>query len=136
MSKTICVCSSFKFYDDYLEMKKMWETSGIRVLGPVPHPKVRKQENPAEFMENLSDKEHEKIAREVEHKFLKKIRRADVIYVLAKNGYVGLSVSVEIGYAYGLGTLIFSSEKIVDFNVRSLINEVVGPEELLKKFKD
>lgn len=49
---------------------------------------------------------------EVERAFLAKLREADFVYVFNQDSYVGLSTSLEIGYALGLGKPIYSRQPI------------------------
>lgn len=130
MKKTICVCLSFRFYNEYLEIKKQLEAEGLEVFGPEYHPRIRNHKNPKKFFLSLPEAESEIIAKEAERSFLQKIDKADVVYILARDGYVGLSVSMEIGYAYHMGKPIFSSDVLADFVLRGLISDVMAPEEL------
>ena len=63
-------------------------------------------------------------------------KRADIVYIVDKDGYVGRSTSVEIGVAYGLGKEIYALEQIKDPAVDILINEVLSPEELITRIKE
>lgn len=59
------------------------------------------------------------------------IQSADMVYVFAKDGYVGKTVSLEMGYAHALGKQIVSSEIIQDESIQSIVNDVKKPEDLL-----
>ncbi len=59
------------------------------------------------------------------------IKSADMVYVFAKDGYVGKTVSLEMGYAHALGKQIVSSEIIQNESIHSIVNGVRKPEDLL-----
>jgi hypothetical protein len=62
---------------------------------------------------------------------LKRIDDADVVYVVNPGGYVGKSVSVDIGYAYAKNKLICALHSVDDPPVMDLVDEVLSPEELI-----
>ena len=62
---------------------------------------------------------------------LKRIDEADVVYIVNPRGYVGKSVSVDIGYAYAKNKSIFALHSVDDPPVTDLIDEVLSPEELI-----
>ena len=67
---------------------------------------------------------------------LKKIDDADVVYVVDPKGYVGKSVSVDIGYAYAKNKSIYVMHRVDDPPVTDLISDVLSPKvlvDLLKK---
>ena len=58
------------------------------------------------------------------------IGKSDVVYVVAKGGYIGKTVAMEIAYAFAKGKEIISSEVIEEFSARALVSKVVPPEKL------
>lgn len=62
---------------------------------------------------------------------LKKIDEADVIYVVNPEGYVGKSVSVDIGYAYAKEKPVYVMCRIVDPSLMGLISGILSPKELI-----
>jgi hypothetical protein len=62
---------------------------------------------------------------------LKKIDDADVIYVVDPQGYVGKSVSVDIGYAYAKNKLIYVMHPVDDPPIMKMVNGVLSPEDLI-----
>jgi len=66
---------------------------------------------------------------------LEKIDSADVVYVVNPDGYVGKSVSVDIGYAYARNKPIYAMHQIDDPPVMSLIKGVLSFEELINLLK-
>jgi len=67
---------------------------------------------------------------------LKKIDEADVVYVVNPDGYVGKSVSVDIGYAYAKNKSICVMHRLDDPPVMDLIESVFSLEELIDFIKE
>ena len=55
-----------------------------------------------------------KSVKDLEQKHLDAIQKADFLYVCDPGGYIGRSVSMEIGYAHALGRPIYALEKPED----------------------
>jgi hypothetical protein len=66
---------------------------------------------------------------------LEKIDKADVVYVVNPEGYIGRSVSVDIGYAFARNKPIYVMHPISDQPVMSLIKDVLSFEELINFIK-
>jgi hypothetical protein len=62
---------------------------------------------------------------------LKKIDDSDVVYVLNPEGYIGRSVSVDIGYAYARNKPIYAMHSIDDPPVMRMIKSILSFEELI-----
>ncbi len=62
---------------------------------------------------------------------LRKIDDSDVVYIVNPDGYVGKSVSVDIGYAYAKSKRIYAMCPIDDQPVANLIDGVMAPDELI-----
>jgi len=62
---------------------------------------------------------------------LRKIDRSDVVYVVNPEGYIGKSVSVDIGYAYAKNRQIYAMNQVDDPPVMDLVTGVLSPEELV-----
>ena len=78
----------------------------------------------------LTQKEKLKASRDAESGFLEKIDQSEAIYIVNPDGYIGASVTLEIGYAFAKSKPIFALENINDITVMSLIDKVLDPEEL------
>ena len=63
---------------------------------------------------------------------LQKIDDSDVIYIVNPDGYVGRSVSVDIGYAYAKNKRMYAMYPISDPPVADLISGVMTPDELVE----
>ena len=66
---------------------------------------------------------------------LDKIDKSDIVYVVDPNGYVGKSVSVDIGYAYARNKPIYVMIQIDDPTVMNLVKGVLSFQELLTLLK-
>jgi nucleoside 2-deoxyribosyltransferase len=66
---------------------------------------------------------------------LEKIDGADAVYVVNPGGYVGKSVSVDIGYAYARGKPIYATHSIDDPPVTGLLAGVLSHEKLIELLK-
>jgi len=66
---------------------------------------------------------------------LRKIDEADVVYVVNPGGYVGKSVSVDIGYAFARNKPTYVMHRIDDPPIMSLINGVLSFRELISLLK-
>jgi nucleoside 2-deoxyribosyltransferase len=68
-------------------------------------------------------------------RMFRKIDESDIVFVIAKDGYVGYSVSMELGYAYAKRKKIISSEEIKELAVRNLVSKVMSLEDLIEYLK-
>lgn len=66
---------------------------------------------------------------------LEKIDNADIVYVVNPDGYVGKSVSVDVGYAFARKKPIFVMHKIEDPPIMNLVQNVLSFEELIDSLK-
>jgi len=66
---------------------------------------------------------------------LEKIDKADVVYVVNPGGYVGKSVSVDIGYAFAKGKEIYAMHRIDDPPVMNLVKGILSFQRLIKLLK-
>ena len=64
-----------------------------------------------------------------------RIDAADVVYVYNPQGYVGNSVLTEIGYSFGRGKPIYSSEPIQDPLIAGLIDKIIPKAKLVDELK-
>ena len=65
-----------------------------------------------------------------------KIDDADVVYVVNPEGYIGKSVSVDIGYAYAKNKSIYALHLVNDPPVMDLIDNILSPEALINFLKE
>jgi len=67
---------------------------------------------------------------------LKKVDDADVVYIVNPGGYIGKSVSVDIGYAYAKNKSIYALHPVDDPPVMDLIDNILSPEALIDFLKE
>jgi CTP:molybdopterin cytidylyltransferase MocA len=67
---------------------------------------------------------------------LEKVDQADVVYVVNPDGYVGKSVSLDIGYAYARDKPIYVMYSVDDPPVMDLVAGVLTFEELVNFVKE
>ena len=67
---------------------------------------------------------------------LKKIDDADVVYIVNPQGYIGKSVSVDIGYAYAKNKVIYVMHAVDDPPIMNLISDVLSPKALIDFLKE
>lgn len=66
----------------------------------------------------------------------KKIDGADVVYIVNPEGYIGKSVSVDIGYAYAKNKSIYALHPVDDPPVMDLIDNILSPRALIDFLKE
>ena len=67
---------------------------------------------------------------------LKKVDDADIVYVVNPQGYIGKSVSVDVGYAFAKNKPIYVMHRIEDPPIMNLINAVLSPKALVDLLKE
>ena len=132
----VCLSGSFKFIDKIIEIENFLAENSIQCFSPVPH-SYRKESAPSTFTEDwdsLSEtqrlEESERIQKEYFHH---KVDPADIIYVVNPGGYIGASVTLEIGYSYALKKRIFALEPVKEYTVLGLIDKILTPSELIQE---
>jgi hypothetical protein len=118
--KTVFVASSKKFYEDVKKIKTKLDKLGVKGFYPY-----------FEFDAEAAEK-NEALKKKLTLNHFPEIDMIDVLYVFAKEGYVGYSVTIEIAYAYAKNKEIISSEPIKEFGVKALVSKVMAPEEFVK----
>jgi len=71
------------------------------------------------------------------HDHFYKIKMADVVYIYNKDGYIGVSTTLELGYAMALGKIIYALSEDKEEGCRNvLFREIIKtPNELANKLK-
>lgn len=126
--KSVVICGSGRFFDGIRDFAKKLKKLGVYVYEPNLYtPSGGKWKEIAEF-----DKKF--VALGLTHDHFYKIRMADVVFVFNKNGYIGNSTRLEIGYAAALNKPIFTLSNLdEEICSRVLFRECVStPEELVK----
>jgi nucleoside 2-deoxyribosyltransferase len=118
--QSVCICGSRRFYEEMVQLRNTFQARGIRCEWPLPGPRRAPQAMTA-------DEAREAITRHQEG-----MDRADCIFVFNKDGYLGNSVVVEIGYAYARRKPVYLLAPIHDPFLMPLVSAVVSIEELLQ----
>jgi hypothetical protein len=118
--KTVFVASSRKYYDMIKEIKRKLDKRGVKGFYLY-----------FDFHDEAVESNEEQ-KRKLTLGHFPELAQIDVIYVYAKDGYVGYSVTIEITYAYAKGKEVISSEPISEFAVRTMVSKVMTPEEFVE----
>ena len=118
--KSVCICGSFRFYDDMVALRDALQAQGIPCEWPTPGPRRAPQAmTPGE-------------AKEAILLHLQRVDRADLIFMFNKDGYVGNSVIMEIGYAYAQRKPVYVLAPIPDPFLMPLVTARVSIEDLVQ----
>jgi nucleoside 2-deoxyribosyltransferase len=118
--KSVCICGSFGFYGEMVELRNARQARGVRCEWPLPGPRRAPQAMTADD------------ARDAIMQHLERMDRAECIFIFNKGGYLGNRVVMEIGYAYARRKPIYVFAPIHDPFLRPLVNAVTSIEELLQ----
>jgi hypothetical protein len=110
--KRLYVCGSFKFMRDMERLERKLKEENL------PFQMSKKMDSPGILG------------------CLKKIDDADVVYIVNPEGYIGKSVSVDIGYAYAKNKSIYVMHRVDDPPVMDLVNGVLSPKALIEFLKE
>jgi len=128
--KSVVLCGSRKFKPDIKKFAKLLTKLGVVVYAPYLH------EGGNEW-DKLSDQYKKFTALGLTHDHIYKIKMADIVYVYNKDGYSGISTTMEIGAAVALGKPIYAySDKDNELCRQTLFREVIKtPKQLYQKLK-
>ena len=126
--KTVVLCGSRRFKQEMREFARQLQELGVVVYQPYLHSRH-------DEWANLSDEYKQYVALGLTHDHFAKIRLADVVFVFNKDGYVGNSTTLEIGYAVGRDKPIYALQTDESEICRQvLFREMLSsPAELVKK---
>jgi nucleoside 2-deoxyribosyltransferase len=118
--KSVCICGSFRFYEEMAQLRNALHARGILCEWPLPGPCREPQAMTADE------------ARDAITRHLERMDRAEIIFVFNKGSYLGNSVVMEIGYAYARRKPVYVLAPIHDPFLMPLVNAIVSIEELLQ----
>lgn len=104
--------------------------AGVQVLSPAD-PRVVDQVG--EFLFVASDRI--RAVKLVEDRHLESVRASDFLWLVAPDGYVGQSASLELGYAIAAEIPIFSNNKPSDLTLREYVRRVDGIQRAIQEVK-
>ena len=127
--KSVVICGSTRFKREATEFAKKLRELGVVVYEP--------NFNSGEGDWNSLSDDFKKFAvLGLTHEHFYKIQMADTVFIFNKDGYVGVSVTLEIGYAVGAGKPIYALNGDDELARQVLIREVISsPEELVRRLQ-
>ena len=126
--QSITICCSKRFLKEERAFAKKLRSLGCIVFEPPL--------STSKHWETLTEEEKVALASGLTLRHFEKIQKAEAIFVLNKNGYIGVSTNLEIGYAAALHKRIFFLEEDDDYPRKVLAEHVARtPAELLTKLK-
>lgn len=127
--KSVVLCGSRRFKPEMREFGKKLKELGVVVFEPYHH-------SGQDEWAGLSDDYKKFIALGLTHDHFYKIQMADVVFVYNKEGYIGNSTTLEIGYAVGAGKPIYAFSRDEELCRHVLFREILSsPEELIQRLK-
>jgi nucleoside 2-deoxyribosyltransferase len=128
--KSVVLCGSRRFKKELREFAKKLKEKGIVVYEPYLHSGKKE-------WESLSDSYKDFVYLGLTHDHFYKIKKADVVFVYNKGGYIGNSTTLEIGYAVACDKPIYALEEDTEEGCRNvLFTEIIKtPTQLIKRLK-
>jgi len=127
--KSVAICGSRRYKKEIRRFAAQLKKAGIIVYEPILNddPKINKLPTHFKKLAFLGLTHHQ----------FDFIRKADVVFFYNKNGYLGNSSTLELGFATALGEPIYALNEDRDEPCRNvLFDEIVKtPKELIKKLK-
>lgn len=126
--KSVVICGSKRFKPEIVKFAKALMKKNIVVHAPFLH------KGKDEWNELSQDyKNFVALGLTLDHFY--KIQMADVVYIFNKDGYAGVSTSMELGYSVAMGKTIYAySDQDEELCRKVLIKEFIKtPSELIKK---
>ncbi len=99
--KSVVICGSRRFKPEIREFAKELKNLGVVVYEPYLH-------SGQEEWVGLSNDYKKFVALGLTHAHFYKIQMADIVFVFNKDGYAGVSTTLEVGYAVALGKPIYA----------------------------
>lgn len=127
--KSVVVCGSKRFEKEVRKFAKDLKKLGVVVYEPILNKDRR--------IDTLSPNLKHFAFLGLTHHHFSFIRKADTVYVYNKGGYMGVSGTLELGFAEALGKPIFAFSDTDSEPVRAvLFDEIIKtPKELIKRLK-
>lgn len=124
--KSVVICGSSRFAAEMREFAKGLKDLGVVVFEPHLYRAA------GGVWSDIKEFDRQFVAMGLTHDHFYKMRMADVIYVFNKNGYAGVSTTMEIGYGVALNKPIYAYEESDEEPCRKILFSkiVKTPEEL------
>jgi len=129
-SRKVVISGSFrKHYSKIITYIKEFEECDWQVLSPKKSNIVNHE---SDFIILESDKDQSNT--QIENNHLNAIRNADILYVVNPEGYIGVSTSLEIGWALNCGVRVILQNKPTDSIIGELCEIISSPKKVDKMF--
>ena len=129
--KSVVICGSNKFAKEALTFAESLQKAGVVVFSPHFYTAT------VGDIADVRDVDRKFVAMGLTHDHFYKIRLADVVFIYNKDGYVGNSVTMEVGYAVALSKPIYAlSDKDTELCRTILFSGICAtPQKLAKNLK-
>jgi len=117
--KSIAICGSRRYKPEVRALAKRLRAKGVTVFEPImnTNPKIR------ELSDDL--KRYAFLGLTLHH--LEQIRKADIVFIFNKDGYMGNSSTIELGAAVALGKPVYALEHDKEEPCRDVLFDEVVP---------
>ena len=127
--RSVVLCGSRRFKPEMRKFGASLKKLGVVVYEPYLH-------SGQDEWRSLSDDYKKFVALGLTHDHFYKIKMADVVYIFNKDGYMGNSSTLELGYSVALGKPIYALHSDEEMCRNVLFRDIVKtPRELLKYLK-
>jgi len=128
--KSVVISGSRKFKKEMREFAKKLKEKGVVVYEPYLHSGKKE-------WKVLSESYKRFVLLGLTHDHFYKIKKADVVFVYNKGGYIGNSTTLEMGYSVACGKPIYALEEDTEEGCRNILftDFVKTPTQLIKKLK-
>lgn len=107
--KTVAFCGSGKNFESMKKFIEELQELGIVVYSPIDDAPLNDWTNVNTFVRRYS-------ASGLMHNGFQRIRKADVVFVFNKDGYIGNATTLEIGFAVAIGKPIYALTEDTDID--------------------
>jgi len=126
-STSVVICGSFRKDPEGLAaLHERFLDLDCGILSPA-NVDIRREEDGFVYMRG----EETQTPETLERRHLDAIEMADFVWLHAPDGYIGLSASLEIGYATALGTPVFCASPLQDRTLKAMVQTVDRPEDVI-----
>jgi len=127
--KSVTISSSNRFAKEALEFAEKLRELGVTVF--TPHFYTYHHVS----LEEVNDHNKRYLAMGLTHDHFQKIRKGDTTFIFNKDGYIGNSTTLELGYAVALGKTVYALSDKDEEVCRDILFDgyAATPEELAKK---
>ncbi len=128
--KSVVLCGSKRFKKEMGEFAKNLKDKGVVVYEPNLY-------RGGKEWDTLSGDYKRYILMGLTHDHFYKIKKADVVFVYNKGGYIGNSTTLEIGYAVACDKPIYALEEDIEEGCRNVLftDFIKTPTQLIKRLK-